>query len=880
MSENARAVAHRKRRPRIAPAVASVAVGILTVFLAITTVMPSPTTAGWLGLVIVAVALLGLVRITYIGEFSPAAVTLLAFAAVWVGFAPLLQIRDNRLAWPDLPLYQFYVTAQVIVLCAIVPYLIGHALTRPRIQRAPAGRTEITIEKAIVVTAVATLLAAWCLPQTGGLKVRFMDRDALQAAIDAAGLRSGQDQSLLGLLSILPSAVSVVALLLCLICWRNRNWADLRARRLLLMATAVAAVLNMIYNNPLSASRFFAFSVLLAAFLAAVRIDRQRWRTAFTLSLLFGLAVLYPLANSFRNSAARGTLRFGLDAYYTFDFDGFQQTVNSVYYVDAHGHTWGHHHISALLFWVPRSLWEGKAIGAGNVVAASRGYEFTNLALPYWTEVYLEFSLVGVIVLFFFYGRLTRTMDRKLGYRVSGIGTAASVLFAACQIGLLRGPLGSQVPFAASAFFTLLAATLAWRGRRWGLTRPAPLPDIQLDTARPRIAVLADWWWPDSVGGAERTARSVSQKLAESADVAVFVPGAVEKTYQDGPVTIHSVHRPFARRVHAGSRVRHALEFLTAWTVPGVASRLAQQVRDFGPDIVVAHNMARTGPWLIRQVRSDHFRYVRVYHDLSDTCWRRSRLKGENICADICGECTVKKSIMQRASPADAQAVCVSEFVRTDLSRAGVINADDALVGLPLAFSETTPAPPRRGNGDLVVGYLGRLSPVKGIEAAIRTVAAYQRTTSRPVQLLLAGEGEPGYVATINELAAKESVRIVLAGQMDADAFCAHIDVALIPSTWMEPFGRVAVETGLRGRPMLISRVGGLPESAAVSGAPYAFADFRNPEAAARALADLLAGRAEPATRRPVAKALPLVVSGAVSNLLRRRPAATVGETR
>jgi glycosyltransferase involved in cell wall biosynthesis len=71
------------------------------------------------------------------------------------------------------------------------------------------------------------------------------------------------------------------------------------------------------------------------------------------------------------------------------------------------------------------------------------------------------------------------------------------------------------------------------------------------------------------------------------------------------------------------------------------------------------------------------------------------------------------------------------------------------------------------------------------------------------------------------------------------------VTAVLIPATWMEPFGRVAVEVGRTGAPMLISPLGGLPEAAAVSGARYLFADFRDPEAAAAALDDLLRGSAE-----------------------------------
>lgn len=463
------------RRPATVPVVGAVAIA----FLGATTVLPRPTVAGFLGLAVVAVCLAALYRVTVAGSFAPVAVTFWAFVTVWVGFAPLLQIRDRRLPWPDFPLDQHYVTAQVILLFAVTAFLVGYT-RRAALSPAPCtvtpDRFRVTVEKAIVVTAIAAVMAVACLPWTGGLAVRFTTRDGLQRAIEQAGLRDGQDLALLGLLSILPAATSVVALLLCLLCWRNRSPAHRRARLILAVATAVAVGLNLIYNNPLTANRFASFSVMLAAALTLFRFDRQRWRALFSVGMLLGLAVVYPLANLFRNDRSRGNLRLGLDAYYTWDFDGFQQTVNGVYHVTIHGHTWGHHLISALFFWIPRSLWEGKAIPAGNVVAAGRGYEFQNLALPFWAEVFVEFSLVGVVVLFFWYGRLARRLDRWMNRPGADLAIALTVIFAACQIGLLRGPLGAQIPFAGAAFVVMLAGVVAWRGRVWNLTRN-PLPE-------------------------------------------------------------------------------------------------------------------------------------------------------------------------------------------------------------------------------------------------------------------------------------------------------------------------------------------------------------------------------------------------------------------
>jgi len=834
--------------------------------LAVGTVSTRPTIAGLLGLVVVAICLGALYRVTFAGSFAPVAVTFWAFVAVWVGVAPLLQLRDNRFPWPDLPLDQHHVTAQVIVVFATVAYWTGHSFVRSATRRPLSGpmlalRLDITVEKAIVVTGFGVLMAVVCLPRTGGLRVRFTDRDELQSALVGAGLRSGRDLALLGLLNTLPAAISVAALVLCLLCWRNRSYAGAKAKRILMATTLVAVTLNIVYNNPLTANRFASFSVLLAGGLALVSVRRQRWRSAFSAGMLLGLAVVYPLANSFRNERYRDEPRLGLEAYYSWDFDGFQQTVNAVHYVGVHGHTWGHHLVSALLFWVPRSLWEGKAIPAGNVVAANRGYEFQNLALPFWTEVFVEFTLVGVIVAFFWYGRLSRRLDRTLDRTPADLATALTVMFAACQIGLLRGPLGAQIPFVGAAFVVLLAGVAGWRGRSWRLTRP---PDDDRDAmpgklsggaGRPiesaggperqplRIALLSDWWWPDVVGGAELSARAVAIELARFAEVRVFVPAAADRVYADGPLVVHAVRRPFARRRHADSVLRHGLEFGTTWLLPTVAARLARGVADFAPRMVVAHNVSRTGPWLLRMVGARGLPLVRVYHDLSDTCWRRSRLKGSTICATVCGGCRVKTSVMRRATPRAAVAVCVSGFVRAELDRAGLVELETATVAYPLVGSrpvEPVPRPSRTWR--TVIGYLGRLSPVKGVESAIRTVAAYQRSTGGAVSMVIAGEGSPGYVRELMDLADSESVEVDFAGRLDVDEFCARVDAVLIPSTWMEPFGRVAVEVGSRGRPALVSPLGGLPEAAAVSGGRHAFADFRDPEVAARALADLLDG--------------------------------------
>lgn len=458
------------------PTVCALAAGAVIVgLIAIFVVAPHPTAAGWIGLLIVAACMAALYHATTATGFRPVAVMFWAFVLVWVGFAPLLQIRDSRLPWPDDLLTDLFLPAQLILAAAIAAYWLGYS-RRPRRswhRAAPAhARVRVTAGSAMLVTAGTAVLALVAIPLTGGLLVRFQTRDAVVAALAKAGLASGPDQAMAGVLNVLPSAASLAALVLCLLCLRYKAYVSERSRRMVLGSTVVAVLLNVIFNNPLSASRFISLSTLLAAVLAGVRFTTQLRRTLFSVVTFCGLAFVYPLANVFRNAEQRDLLRIGANAYYTNDFDGFQQTVNTLYHVEAGGHTFGHHLLSAILFWIPRSIWHDKALPAGFPVAADRGYPFQNLALPLWAEIFLEFSWIGVVVVFFLYGYLARRMDRSIAADRLTLAATLSLIFAACQTGLLRGPTGAQFPFAACAVLAVIAGGVAYallRRRRWRL---------------------------------------------------------------------------------------------------------------------------------------------------------------------------------------------------------------------------------------------------------------------------------------------------------------------------------------------------------------------------------------------------------------------------
>jgi glycosyltransferase involved in cell wall biosynthesis len=120
-----------------------------------------------------------------------------------------------------------------------------------------------------------------------------------------------------------------------------------------------------------------------------------------------------------------------------------------------------------------------------------------------------------------------------------------------------------------------------------------------------------------------------------------------------------------------------------------------------------------------------------------------------------------------------------------------------------------------RGLGVRSLVVVGRLSARKGQDTAISATALVRRA-GFDVTLTLVGDGYPGYedyVDGLRALAQHEGIAEVtrFVGFQDPTPFVAGADVVLVPSR-VEPFGLVAVEALFLGRPVIATRVGGLPE--------------------------------------------------------------------
>jgi glycosyltransferase involved in cell wall biosynthesis len=146
----------------------------------------------------------------------------------------------------------------------------------------------------------------------------------------------------------------------------------------------------------------------------------------------------------------------------------------------------------------------------------------------------------------------------------------------------------------------------------------------------------------------------------------------------------------------------------------------------------------------------------------------------------------------------------------------------------------------------LIVGYAGRLHPVKGVETLLESFSLISRERNshlviagRPAEMHGAGGVPSDYLRELQDLAARLEIGPAVTWidhQRDMPALLGACDVMVLPSLWSEPFGRVVIESMACRTPIVASRVGGISEILTGEFAGWLFEAGRPDDLAARLL--------------------------------------------
>ena len=396
----------------------------------------------------------------------PVALVYYSFSFAWLGIGPTYQLATEQIPWNDRQLLaqpQDIAVALAITALATLMFTIGSLVQSRR--TAPEKKiVKITVRLPVtwllIVAAVA--LFPFVIQSAGGISGLFANRGDRTEALLQAGISVSQSGGVqLALAKILPAALAMAASFTSVVrfrqSWLDRGFARIKGSEA--AAVLVSLVLLVLYCNPFISSRFLSVLAFGPLIMAAIQPRSVFAGKIFATIALLGTSIVYPLANIFRDGFdSRTAYKTGLDAFAGMDFDGFQQVVNSLAFVRDFGHSVGQYTISAFLYFVPRSVWEGKATPASLDVAENRGYLFTDLSLPLHAEMYIEFGVFGMALLMLAFGWFCSKTDSMWKNSSGGRMGVLAPMLSMAMLGLLRGPLGSLAPIYLTALGLAFAA--------------------------------------------------------------------------------------------------------------------------------------------------------------------------------------------------------------------------------------------------------------------------------------------------------------------------------------------------------------------------------------------------------------------------------------
>lgn len=329
-----------------------------------------------------------------------------------------------------------------------------------------------------------------------------------------------------------------------------------------------------------------------------------------------------------------------------------------------------------------------------------------------------------------------------------------------------------------------------------------------------RLVFFNTLYHPHAQGGAERSVRFLAEGLVQDGHqvtVASLAPDSEHSGARDVNgvdvryMPLRNVYWPFG-----GSNPTFLKAFWHAADIynPLMTRQAAELLAENQPDLVHTHNLAgfSTGIW--RTAKARGLPVVHTVRDYYLLCPRTSMYRNGANCPRRCWDCRLFSSPKTGMTRLVDGVVGISRFVlRSHLECGQFPGAIRRVIYNPYTPSGPGNGQPHRGTGPLRVGYLGRLTPRKGIEVLLEVFATL------PIdrfELLVAGAGASGYEAELRRTFARPNIRFL--GFVAPRQLLGSIDVLVVPSLWHEPLGRTVIEAYAHGVPVVAARRGGIPE--------------------------------------------------------------------
>ncbi|MGH2836433.1 MAG: glycosyltransferase, partial [Solirubrobacteraceae bacterium] len=373
------------------------------------------------------------------------------------------------------------------------------------------------------------------------------------------------------------------------------------------------------------------------------------------------------------------------------------------------------------------------------------------------------------------------------------------------------------------------------RSRAASYPEPASPAPRQAPPGKPRKLLITAFGWNDS-GGGTTVPRLAAKELARRGwEVTVF-HAAVHGTGSGIPYDVTEWEEDHVRLIGVHNRPHGLFDLgnpLRELDDPPITNAFAQALDRVRPEVIHFHNLHNLGAALIDEAAVRGLPSFFTTHNYWLICPRAYLLHGDGaMCAgpgdgsrcaacvgttDVSGHVRRRESIRARAQSGLTRILAVSDAVRRTLISTGY---DPALIDVVRQAAPTEQkiweqlglerAPGRRDQQALTVAFVGSAYPHKGPQLLVQ---AAQLTASR-LNVRIIGEVGTDFAAALRTIDQRGVLELNGAfAPSELGGLLADVDVAALPSMWWDCAPLVAAECLAARVPLIVPRLGGLPEA-------------------------------------------------------------------
>jgi len=329
-----------------------------------------------------------------------------------------------------------------------------------------------------------------------------------------------------------------------------------------------------------------------------------------------------------------------------------------------------------------------------------------------------------------------------------------------------------------------------------------------------KILLLNTFYYPKLVGGAEVSVQLLAEGLKDQKhQVFVITLGTKDEVRKLNGVVVIRLKERNVFSPYVGKKrtfLQKVIWFFIDSANPFYSTRLRRILEKIKPDIVHTNNIQGFSPYIWKVFKKMGFPLIHTMRDYYLLCHRCNMHNKKVNCDRLCKPCAVTHHIKKNYIDYPDVFIGVSNFVLEKhqlfgdlLQKKGTKTIYNA-VNIPATTFIKAP------KDKIVFGFMGRIAEDKGVDYLAEQIRIIQEKFPQSFSLILAGKGEAAYIKKIDGLL--EGIEHQFVGVVSLEEFYRQIDVSIIPSTWEEPFGRVAIESLAYGVPACLSNKGGLSE--------------------------------------------------------------------